>query len=89
MHSDRVLLADVETDGFLHVLTRIHCISIEDFNTGEIWEFSERDGNIGEALFMLATADTIIFHNGIEFDLPAIEKIYPEWAGCFGQIAVT
>ena len=57
----------------------MHCISIEDLNSGEIWEFSERDGNIGEALFMLATADTIIFHNGIEFDLPAIEKCFPEW----------
>jgi hypothetical protein len=41
----RVLLWDVETDGLLDKMTRIHCLVIRDFATRETWRFRRHDGH--------------------------------------------
>jgi len=66
---------DVETDGLLSELTKIHCIVVADIDTGEIKRFTPTE--IEDALKYLLTADTLIAHNGIGFDIPAIQKLYP------------
>lgn len=68
---------DVETDGLLSSLTKIHCIVTQDVDTGEVKRFPPDE--IDAALAYLLTADTLIAHNGIGFDIPAIRKIYPEF----------
>jgi hypothetical protein len=41
----RVLLWDVETDGLLDTMTRIHCLVIRDAATRETWRFRRHDGH--------------------------------------------
>lgn len=73
------LVSDIETNGLLDTLTKVHCIVIKDEHgtTG----YADQPGHrpIEHALDRLATADEIIFHNGIKFDIPAIQKVYPGW----------
>lgn len=71
------LIFDIETDNFLDKCTVIHCISAQDYNTGKIYEY--RPNNIKEGLKLLQDAKLLIGHNVIQFDLPAIQKLYPRW----------
>jgi hypothetical protein len=41
----RILLWDVETDGLLDTMTRIHCLVIRDAVTRETWRFRRHDGH--------------------------------------------
>jgi len=71
------LCFDLETNGLLDELTTIHSLVIEHPLTGEVW--SLYGSAIPEGLERLRTADGIIGHNIIGFDIPAIQKLYPEW----------
>lgn len=73
--------ADIETDGFLPDLTRVHCIVLVDLDTDEVHDFADQPGHrpISEGLELLAGADMLAFHNGIMFDVPALQKVYPGW----------
>jgi len=77
----RHLYADVETDGFLNVLTKIHCLVIQDLETHEVFSCADQPGftSIDEGLAILADADVVIGHNWIKFDGPAIRKVRPNW----------
>jgi len=68
---------DVETDGLLDTLSKIHCIVVQDIETQEVFQFPPDE--IEQALKMLETADEIVAHNAIGFDIPAILKIYPRF----------
>ena len=73
------LVFDLETNGLLHDLTRIHCLAIYDSEIDEIETFNDEKNNkysITEGISKLAVADTIVGHNIIGFDLPAISKLY-------------
>lgn len=71
---------DIETDGFLDVLTQIHVLIIEDFETGAIHTFrSDKIGSIEFGLNLLSKIPLLVGHNIIDFDLPAIKKLYPAW----------
>jgi DNA polymerase I-like protein with 3'-5' exonuclease and polymerase domains len=75
----RVVVADLESDGFLDQMTRVHCICAQIVENGvksQVFRYVEDE--IGDALALLSSADMVVFHNGVSFDLPAIEKIY-EW----------
>lgn len=85
------LVFDIETDGLLPKLTRIHCINlINRDEPGRILSFNDgvyadgspapRDGTIAEGLRMLAEADVIYGQNIIKFDVPAIRKLHPDWS---------
>jgi DNA polymerase I-like protein with 3'-5' exonuclease and polymerase domains len=77
------LVFDIETNGLLDVTDRIHCICIEDVDTGEAATYRNAtgydDSEIQVALSRLAGARTLIGHSIINFDFPAIHKLYPEW----------
>lgn len=77
----RHLYADVESDGFLDVLTVIHSLVMQDLNTGEVFSCADQPGftSIDEGLAILADAAVIVWHNGIKFDMPAIRKVRPKW----------
>lgn len=80
------LVADIETDGFLHSLTKIHCLVLRE-RSGELVLSCTDDprgrklgyASITEGLKLMAEADKIYLHNGIGFDIPAIQKVYPGW----------
>ena len=80
------LVADIESDGLLDKMTTIHSLCLIDVETGDQWSctdhpFDHPEGipvlSIDEGLRFLMTADTVTFHNGIKFDIPAIQKIKP------------
>jgi len=71
------LIFDIETDNYLELCTKIHCISAKDYDTGKVFEF--RPDRIKEGLKLLKDADLLIGHNILDFDLRAIKKLYPKW----------
>lgn len=70
---------DIETDGFVDVLTTIHSLVIQDVDTGAVFSCHPHgaDLEVDQGLKMLMQADLIIGHNIIKFDIPAIQKVYP------------
>jgi DNA polymerase I-like protein with 3'-5' exonuclease and polymerase domains len=83
------LVFDIETTGLLKQLDRIHCITAIDPDTKQQYAFNggtyddgspaPRDGSIEDGLRLLAAADELIGQNIIWFDIPAIQKLHPEW----------
>lgn len=67
------ILFDVEGDGLLETLTKLHCICTVDVDTGEEREFGP--DQIDEGLDYLDTADLLYAHFGLRYDFPAIEKV--------------
>ena len=68
---------DIETNGLLDELDRVHCMVIVDLDTGEVDSFRQEEVRSG--LDMLSRASLIVAHNAIGFDIPALQKVYPEW----------
>ncbi len=62
---------DIETDGLLADVTKVHCIILYDLDTKKVIHDSNKN-----ALKKLTNADLIIGHNVIKFDVPVLEKIY-------------
>lgn len=72
------LLFDIETNGISNFRTllglkTIHCIAL-----------ATEDGDpeilpTEEALDRLAKADVLVGHNILNFDIPAIQRLYPDW----------
>ena len=71
------LIFDLESDGLLPELTKIHCIVAKDTETNQVYSFKPNE--VEKGLDLLADAKEIIAHNGIGFDIPAIKKVYPQW----------
>jgi DNA polymerase I len=73
---------DIESDGFVAAMTRVHCLVLWDLDTQELLSF-RNDGNpdnarkMEEAVRMLDAADLRVGHNTTRFDEPALAKIYP------------
>ena len=73
------LVFDLETDGLLNDVTRIHCIAIYDSTTDEIETYNDEKNNkysISEGIGRLLVADTLVGHNLLGFDLPVLGKLY-------------
>ncbi len=66
---------DIETNGLLDTMTKIHSLVLQDVDTGEVHSLHGK--YIEDGLYQLQDADQIIGHNIIQFDIPAIQKIYP------------
>lgn len=92
--SARRLEFDIETDGFLADVTRVHCLCIHDLATGEYHRFRQNalENTIPAGLRMLEEADVLIGHNIIKYDIPVLKKLYPKWqpkAEIFDTIGVS
>jgi DNA polymerase III alpha subunit (gram-positive type) len=98
------IVFDLETNGLLHDATRIHCAALhwvednrtEAFNDERygppqaIKEDCPMAGNYSITTFLswLETADILVGHNIIGFDIPVIKRIYP-WFNPSGVILDT
>ncbi|NBP29687.1 MAG: hypothetical protein EBV23_08940 [Flavobacteriia bacterium] len=82
--NDSVLIFDVESDGLIPQMTTIHCLCVKDTMQGITYRFSSQQGNVKQGVDMLAEASVIVGHNIIDFDIPAIKKLYPNFqpSGC-------
>ena len=69
---------DLESDGLLDKLTKLHCIGLCDLDNpdAQVVMYDSQSG-IEEALRTLMNATEIMGHNIIAFDIPAIQKVYP------------
>jgi DNA polymerase-1 len=75
------LVFDLETDGLLETLSTIHCLVIRDVESQAVWRYNNQPGGqpLKAGLKQLQEADQIIGHNVLKFDLPAIQKIFPDF----------
>lgn len=74
------MIFDIESNGFLGTLTKIHCIAVMDEAGGEVRSFGGKtDEQIRNFLTHLEDAPVLIGHNIIEFDIPALKKVYPSF----------
>lgn len=73
------LVFDIETDGLLDSLTKVHSLVIKDVDTKKVYSCTDRGGwlYVSDGLKLLEKADEIIGHNIINFDIPALQKLYP------------
>lgn len=84
------LIFDIETNGLLKDTTLIHSLVIYDTEKNSIWSCTDHyeytygqpeahATSIEDGLKMLAEADEISGHNIVKFDIPCIQKLYPDW----------
>lgn len=83
------LLFDIECNGLLPELTKIHSLVIKDLETKTIYSCTNNFYvpenykckllTIADGLILLSKADLIIGHNIIKYDIPSIKKLYPEF----------
>ena len=73
------LVFDIETDGLLNDLSCIHTIVIKYLETGETIKYRPVGDELKEAIGNLKNAELIIGHNVISFDIPAIQKVFPDF----------
>lgn len=81
------LILDIETNGLLHELDRVHCLVLRDTETGEVRSYSPTshlvnwlgpvDAGVRAIVSTALEGGVIIGHNLIDFDLPALQKVYP------------
>lgn len=77
VHSNAIYF-DLESDGLLDEITKIHTIGMSTADAAATTTGPQKDA-IDHALGILSSADVIIGHNIIGYDIPAIQKLYPDW----------
>ena len=67
---------DIETDGLLQDMTRIHLLTIKASHETAVRVY--REDEIAEGLrYLMTYCHKVYGHNIIKFDIPAIQKLYP------------
>lgn len=76
------LIFDLESDGLIPEMTRIHSLVLQDVDTGEMFTYSTlpQHTSIEEGIALLEEAEEVIGHNVCGFDIDAIKKVYPDWS---------
>lgn len=69
---------DIETDGLLDQVTKVHSLVLRDIDTGEVYSFADHRpyDRIQGGLMLLENAKLLVGHNVIKFDVPVLEKLY-------------
>lgn len=67
---------DCETDGLYDKATKVHCIVLYDINSGTTLSFDPC--SIDSALEHLSRADVLIGHNICFYDIPVLNKLFPD-----------
>lgn len=76
----RHLVCDIETDGLLDVVTRLHCLVLRDMESDSVISCTNSapgHPTIEEGLSLLSEAEKVYGHNFIKYDLKVIQKLYP------------
>lgn len=84
---------DVETNGLLDTMDKIHSLVLIDADTGATYSCHDHDPATADmclevGLNALCMADELIGHNIIKFDIPAIQSVHP-WFQPKGKITDT
>jgi DNA polymerase III alpha subunit (gram-positive type) len=68
-----MIVVDIEADNLLPDVTEIHCICTKNIATEQCLDFYE-DSLTQYSL--LLQGETLIMHNGIDYDIPLLKKIF-------------
>ena len=71
------LIFDIETDGLLREATKLHSLVIYDTEAKKLHSFHHN--GLQEGVDMLNKAKELAGHNIVKFDLPCIQKLYPDF----------
>ena len=76
----KTVVFDIETNGLYYDTTTVHCMSVK-VNDEPTLVYTSRPiqgsaGSIQDGLDVLATADLLVGHNIINFDLPVLKKLH-------------
>lgn len=71
------LAFDIEANGLLDTVTKIHCICAVDLETDEVFNFGP--DQIEDGCRLLEKADFLIGHNITCYDLPVLRKVADCW----------
>lgn len=78
---DGNLIFDIETNGLLPDLTKVHCLAYRDEAGGVIKSVGGKtDEKIRDFLTHLEASPRLIGHSILDFDIPALKKVYPNFA---------
>lgn len=78
-----ILVSDIEANGLYNEVTEVHCIVTKDKATGEVRKFFDKDigeqpnGSIEDGVRYLSSADMVVGHNWIGYDIRVLNKLYP------------
>ena len=67
---------DLETDGLLDEVTRVHCLVIKSTDSGEVTSYTGKDIEAG-IKYLMDSDQQLIGHNVIKYDIPVLQKLYP------------
>lgn len=76
MNLDAALVSDIETDGFLDKLTKMHVMSVGWKDSTGNWQIKSSPKKEDVEKVFCNDKNIIVMHNGRRFDKPAIEKIF-------------
>jgi len=68
-----VLIFDIEADGLLDTVTKIHCLVTKNYHTKEVKEYY--NDNILLGIDSLINSRAIVGHNIIGYDIPCIASV--------------
>lgn len=76
-----VLYFDIETDGLLDTVSKLHCMCIYDDVSDKMYRYNPDTVSDGVKMLIKAVNNNVHIcgHNIINFDIPALEKLYPEF----------
>lgn len=69
----KTFVCDIETDGLLEEVTKIHCLVILE---GDIVH-TFTHANIEDGIRKLNEADLLVFQNGLDYDIRVMQRLYP------------
>jgi len=70
---------DCETNGLLDTVTKVHCIVARDIDS-DFELIADATTGYDEMIELLNSAELLIAHNGIDFDIPVLFKMFPTFA---------
>ena len=73
-----MLVFDIETNGLLYDVSKIHCIATYDTETEKTCVFNDRgeqSGSIQDGINQIMESPSIAGHNIVGYDLPVIRKL--------------
>ncbi len=68
-------ICDIEADGFLDVITKIHCISVYYQNSDGKWCIKTTTNYDDMRRYFLKENQIIVMHYGVCYDIPAVKKV--------------
>lgn len=68
------LAFDIEANGLLDTVSKVHCLCAVDLDSDQTWQFGP--SQIEEGLELLKTADLLVAHNALGYDMPVLKKLF-------------